>query len=309
MVNLQTEKWAFIVNPIAGNGSGEHIMPELKEKITQYGIQAEVLMTEKPGHASELARECYSKGFNYIIAVGGDGTMNEVGRALIDCKNVITGLVPAGTGNDFIQVLGFPDRFSEEHWEIFFSRNLVDMDTGSCNGKPFLNGLGLGFDGVVGAKNYDSSGEVKRGSKVKYVWMILETLLFFREKKATITTNGQTTTTSCFMNTIAIGRPHAGAFLVTPEANGNDGLLDVCFIRKLSLFQRLRILTMVPKGTHIRDKRVHTYRTTELTLEFPVEVPFHVDGEVFFASTYHARIHPASLKMIYNPQGPHFLNV
>lgn len=302
-------KWAFIVNPIAGNGSGEEIIPLLEDKIKQFGIDAEISFTERPGHASEIALEFYEKGYNYIIAVGGDGTMNEVGRVLINKPNVITGLVPAGTGNDFIQTLGYPDRFKDEHWDTFFSTPLVDMDTGTCNDKPFLNGLGLGFDGVVAAKNYDESGETKRGSKVKYVWMILDALLFFREKTAKITTNGKTETTSCFMNTIAIGRRHAGSFYVTPEAIGNDGLLDVCLIRKLNLFQRLRILTMVPKGTHIKDKRVHSYRTRELVLEFPEEVPFHVDGEVFYASTYHAKIHPASLKMIYNPQGPHFLNV
>lgn len=303
------EKWAFIVNPVAGNGSGEKILPVLEQKIGQFGVDATIRMTERPGHATELSQSFLDQGFRYIIAVGGDGTMNEVGRILIGKKEVITGLVPAGTGNDFIQILGFPDRFEEAHWEIFFSKPVVKMDTGSCNGKAFLNGLGLGFDGVVAAKNYDQNGEVKRGSKVKYVWMILDTLLFFREKQARISANGETQLASCFMSTLGIGRRFAGSFYLTPEAIANDGLLDVCLIRRLSLFQRLRILTMVPKGTHIHDKRVQTFQTTELELEFPEEVPFHVDGEVYFASRYQARIHPASLNMIYNPQGQHYLHV
>lgn len=151
--------------------------------------------------------------------------------------------------------------------------------------------------------------EVKHGGRVKYIWMILETLLFFREKSAVITSNGKTDTTSCFMNTIANGRRHAATFFLTPEAIGNDGFLSVCLIRKLNLFQRLKIFTLVPKGTHIKDKNVTTYKTKELTLEFQEEVPFHVDGEVFFEKKYHAKIHPASLKIIFNPQGPHFLNV
>ncbi len=307
MEQPKNEKWAFIVNPIAGNGSGKEILPELKEKISQFGVDASVVVTERHGHARELSRDFLNKGYKYIIAVGGDGTMNEVGSPLIGQENVITGIVPAGTGNDFIQILGFPDRFAEEHWKTFFSKPITSLDTGTCNDVPFLNGLGLGFDGEVAAKNYVAPGETKMGGKAKYFWMILSTLLLFREKQAVIETNGKTEETSCFMNTMAIGRRHAGSFYVTPKAIGNDGLLDVCLIRKLNLLQRLKILTMVPKGTHLKEKTVHYYQTKELVLEFPQEVPFHVDGEVHFASRYEVKIHPNSLRMIFNPTGPHFL--
>lgn len=300
-------KWGFIVNPIAGDGSGEAILPVLKEKIAQYGIDAEVVLTERNGHATELSSIFLARGFQYIIAVGGDGTMNEVGVPLIGKTDVITGIVPAGTGNDFVQILGFPDRFKEEHWETFFKKHTTSLDTGTCNGIPFLNGLGLGFDGEVAAKNYVAPGETKRGGKIKYVWMILSTLLFFKEKQARIETNGEVFETTCFMNTIGNGRRHAGSFFVTAKAIANDGLLDVCLIRKLNLFQRLKILMMVPKGTHLKEKQVHYFSTKKLVLEFPVEVPFHVDGEVHFAKRYEAEVHEHSLKMIYNPMGAHYL--
>jgi len=309
MVNSVSEKWAFIVNPIAGNGYGEIIIPELKEKIKQYKVDAEIAITERNGHATELSADFLARGFKYIIAVGGDGTMNEVGVPLVGNKNVITGIVPAGTGNDFVQILGFPDRFTEKDWETFFSVPISYLDSGSCNGIPFFNGLGLGFDGVVAAKNYVGPGETKRGSKFKYVWMILSTLLFFKEKRALIESNGKKDKTSCFMNTIGIGRRHAGAFYVTPKAIGNDGLLDVCLIRKLNLLERLKIFMMVPKGTHLKDKNVHYYTTDKLTLEFEEEVPFHVDGEVHFATRYEVEIHPDSVRMIYNSIGSHCLNI
>jgi len=307
MTKNNQEKWVFITNPIAGNGSGKAIVPLLKEKIDQFGIDGTIVMTKKNGHARELSRDYLVKGYTHIIAVGGDGTMNEVGSALIGQPNVITGLVPAGTGNDFNQILGFPDRFQDEHWETFFSKSIINMDTGTCNDIPFLNGLGLGFDGEVAAKNYVAPGETKMGGKAKYFWMILSTLLFFKEKKAVIETNGKTEEITCFMNTMANGRRHAGAFHITPKAIGNDGLLDVCLITKLNLFQRLKILTMVPKGTHLKEKAVTYYQTKELTLEFPVEVPFHVDGEVHFSNRYHVKIKPNSLRIIFNPKGPHFL--
>jgi len=180
MIKSSEEKWVFIVNPIAGNGFGEKIVPLLKDKIKQYGINAELVMTERNGHARELSRKFLAEGYNYIIAVGGDGTMNEVGSPLIGKDNVITGLIPAGTGNDFAQVLGYNDRFNDKDWEIFFSKQTSTLDTATCNNIPFLNGLGLGFDGVVAAKNYVAPGETKRGGKIKYLWMILSVLFFFK---------------------------------------------------------------------------------------------------------------------------------
>ncbi|MBA4322574.1 MAG: hypothetical protein C0408_07120, partial [Odoribacter sp.] len=89
----------------------------------------------------------------------------------------------------------------------------------------------------------------------------------------------------------------------------NDGLLDVCSIKKLSLLQRLRILLMVPKGTHINDKKVNYYQTEKLSIEFPEKVPFHVDGELYFSEKFEIGIMPCALKIIYNPEGDHFFNI
>jgi diacylglycerol kinase (ATP) len=110
------------------------------------------------------------------------------------------------------------------------------------------------------------------------------------------------------MNTIANGRRFAGGFYLTPEALANDGLLDVCAIKEVSLPQRLRILLMVPKGTHINDPRVHYYKTEKLSLEFPSEVPFHVDGELFYSKDFEVTALPRALNVIYNPEGRHYFN-
>jgi diacylglycerol kinase (ATP) len=98
------EKWVFIVNPTAGNGFAKSMVPVIEEKLKKYGIDGEILLTERSGHAAELSKSCYGKGFKYIIAVGGDGTMNEVARPLINKKDVVIGIIPAGTGNDFVQI-------------------------------------------------------------------------------------------------------------------------------------------------------------------------------------------------------------
>ena len=124
MKSNPSAKWAFIVNPIAGNGYGEVILPLLKKKIDVFNVTGEIAVTEKHGHASQLAAKFAEEGYTHIIAVGGDGTMNEVGKMLLEIPGIITGIIPAGTGNDFIQILGFPDRFEERHWDIFFQQNV-----------------------------------------------------------------------------------------------------------------------------------------------------------------------------------------
>ena len=305
MENINKE-WVFIVNPIAGNGYGKTIVPKLREMILKHNVDAEIIFTERSGHASELSEFYLKKGFKYIIAVGGDGTFNEVSRSLINKKDVTTGIIPAGTGNDFIQILGFPDRFGDREWDILFNRTVIGMDAGSCNGMIFFNGMGLGFDAQVASENYTEPGKVKRGSKYKYIWHIIKTLLFFREKRMAVITETGRHETDCFINTIANGRRFAGGFFLTPKAIANDGLLDVCMIKKLSLAERFSILLKVPEGKHILDKRVNYYQTKGIKLEFPVEVPFHVDGELNFSNKFEVTVLPEALKIIYNPDGNHF---
>jgi len=300
------KKWAFIINPVAGNGAAKMLVPKLEMMITKKMIDAEIIFTKRPGHATEISSSFSEKGIDYIIGVGGDGTLNEIARPLIGRKDITIGLIPAGTGNDFIQILGFPNRFSEEDWNIFFRAEEKKMDVGLCNGMVFLNGMGLGFDAQVAAENYSASGEVKKGWKYKYIWHIIKTLLFFKEKKMISINDAERKETDCFINTVAIGRRFAGGFFLTPLALADDGLLDICMIKKLSLTERFNILMKVPGGTHINDSRINYYQTSAIELEFPEKVPFHVDGEISFASKFDIKTIPLALNIIYNPDGNHF---
>ena len=302
----EKKKWVFIINPVAGNGSANLLIPKLEDMLAKYKIDAEIVFSEHKGHAIGLSSEYYVKGTDYIIGVGGDGTLNEIARPLVNKNNVTVGIIPAGTGNDFIQILGFPNRFEEKHWEIFFRAEEKKMDVGLCNGMIFLNGMGLGFDAQVAAENYTAAGDVKKGGSNKYIWHIVKTLLFFREKKMTSFIGTDKSETDCFINTIANGRRFAGGFFLTPKALADDGLLDVCMIERLSLFERFSILLMVPKGLHVADRRVNYYQTPGIRLEFPEPVPFHVDGELYFSKEFNVSIMPASVNTIYNPDGNHF---
>jgi YegS/Rv2252/BmrU family lipid kinase len=300
------EKWIFILNPIAGNGFAATLVPRIEEMIKKHNVAGEIVLTERPGHAVELSKAFYEKGYRYIIGVGGDGTLNEIARPLAGKKNVTIGIIPAGTGNDFIQILGFTNRFSDADWDIFFSKHTIDMDAGHVNEMVFLNGMGLGFDAEVAAANYTEPGKVKRGGAHKYIWQIVTTLLFFREKRMSVTNGESKGETDCFINTISIGRRFAGGFFLTPKAIANDGLLDVCSIKKLNLIRRFQLLMKVPKGEHISEKEVTYYQTPGLKLHFTEKVPYHVDGELFFSKDFEVKIMPSAYNVIYNPDGNHF---
>lgn len=306
---MREDKWIFIINPIAGNGFAAEMESVIKAEVEKRSINGEIVFTEGKGHASEISEKYASDGYRYIIGVGGDGTFNEIAAPLVNKRNVVAGIIPAGSGNDFIQIAGFPSRFRTENWDTLFRAETITIDAGFCNGRYFFNGLGLGFDANVASKNYTPEGELKQGGKYKYIWHILGTILFYREKRMITVSNGSRSEDDCFINTVSNGRSYAGGFLLTPEATANDGLLDVCNIKRLGLFHRLRILSMVPKGRHVGDKRVNYYRTTQLELEFAQKVSYHLDGEIFFSERFDIRIIPAALNIIYNSSGRHFLNI
>ncbi|MBN1115928.1 MAG: diacylglycerol kinase family lipid kinase [Bacteroidales bacterium] len=299
-------QWAFIVNPVAGNGHSLLVEKELIAELKKRNIVAYIVRTERKNHAKTLVRELAEQGYKTIIAIGGDGTFNEAGSALIEFPEVTTGLIPAGTGNDFAQILGQNEKFTEKDWDIFFEAKTQKLDVGRCNGNMFFNGMGLGFDAQVASENYITPDQVKERSKNLYVWHILKNLLFYKERIFKTSTNGEMHKTLGFMNTISIGRRYAGDFFITPKAIANDGLLDVCMVGKLSLPQRLNILMKVPKGTHLDHKKVSYYTTDKMIIEVNKKSAYHLDGELFFDTRFEIDILPGKLSIIYNPKGNHF---
>jgi YegS/Rv2252/BmrU family lipid kinase len=301
-------RWAFIINPIAGGGAAGRYAPTVTEMIRSRGIAAETAFTTAKGHATELAADFAKRGFSHVAAVGGDGTFSEAVHGLVGKKNVTFGAIPAGTGNDFIAITGFSEKLTDAEWDTFFSCPTARMDVGQCNDMHFINGMGLGFDAQVAWENYNSQKheKVKGGSKSKYMWHILKTLVLYKETTMSLATNGEVRPMKSFLNTIANGRRLAGGLYLTPEALADDGLLDICMIHELSFPGRIQELVHVLRGTHLQDSVVRFFRTKHLTIEFASEVPAHLDGELYFSKKFDIRALPGAINIIYNPAGKHF---
>jgi diacylglycerol kinase (ATP) len=182
------------------------------------------------------------------------------------------------------------------------------MDVGRCNGRHFVNGMGLGFDAQVAYDNYhmENGGEVRRGSKSKYTWHIVKNILVYRERPMRVTINGRTEVRRSFLNTIANGRRLAGGLMLTPRAMANDGLLDYCSTDPLSVPMRFRELISVSRHTHLQDKVFHYDQVSSIGFAFDGEVPAHLDGELIFAQEFKVDLIPGALRAIYDPAGDHY---
>ncbi len=301
------ERWAFIINPVAGNGYAGQFAETVKEMIKLHHLEAEITFTQRKGHATEIARVYADKGYRYIIAVGGDGTFNEAAQALVDRENITFGTVSAGTGNDFIHILGFSEHFTSRDWDIFFELHTVKLDVGLCNDRYFINGIGFGFDAQVASENFNDM-QANSGKKSSYWRQVFKNLLFYKEKKMRISANGKISDARYFITTIGNGRRFGGGFALTPLAVANDGLFDICSVKKLSLLVRIKELLAVLKGSHIYDKVVEYFQVDKILIETDEDVVVHMDGELFYGKRFDVRIFPSKINLIYNPYGTNYLS-
>jgi diacylglycerol kinase (ATP) len=303
---MTSKKWLFIVNPAAGRGYSVSLIPVIRQIVKRKDMNADIVRTDAPGHAKKLAKEYIKKGYTHIIAVGGDGTVNEILQSLAGQKKTTFGTIPAGSGNDFIHVLGFPERFQKQDWDIFFEEHTALLDVDLCNDRFFINGMGFGIDAKIAAE-YNKEAGAKKGGKLLYWKIVLKQLLTYREIKFRLTAGGKTIEDFCFITTVGNGRRFGGGFPLTPKAFADDGVFDVCLVKKISLLFRIKELLAVLKKKHIYDRPVRYFQTGRLLIETDETVPVHLDGEIMYGRIFDVSIIPAGIKMICNPNGNPYL--
>jgi len=301
-------KWAFIDNPVAGSGFAGRYLPEVRAEIKRYHPGADIFSTERPGHATELAAGLIEQGYTHIVAVGGDGTINEIVQSLIGHPEVTFGVVSAGSGNDFVHVLGFPERFAEKDWVSLFQAKSVRLDAGKCNGRYFINTLGVGFDAQVAA---DFHKMKIRNGKLRYWIALIKNLIGYKPKRLKLVSEEFSEDRAMFMISVGNGRSSGGGFAVLPNALADDGLLDACVFRfnNDGLIRKTKKLMEVIRGTHNQDPTVTPFRTKKLVIESSEDMPMHIDGELFVNSRFEIEIIPAAVNVIVNPGHPNYLKV
>ena len=288
-------KFLLIVNPIARRGNGARSIPAIRAAMTRLEADFELIQTTGPRHAIEIARQAAGVDYEAVVAVGGDGTVNEVVNGLIQDagdapSKVAMGVIPVGSGNDFAYMMQGDDLDIEKACErlIKGENKLVDVGSIACDGKDFryfANGLGIGFDGQVTIETRQI--KLLRGF-LMYLWAVIRTIIFHHNPiPVTVTCDDQSYTQQLLMVTTAVGKRHGGGFYVTPFAIADDGLLDVCIAGNLS---RPAIFPLIPrfmKGTHTTHPKCTMLLGKKVTVSSPVGLAAHIDGEIYATSAKH----------------------
>jgi len=248
----------------------------------------EIVSTEHPGHAIDLAKEAALGGVDIVVAVGGDGTSNEVLNGLMQAwnlgyQNPSMGIIGIGRGNDFAFSFGIPPGL-QEGFKVIQAGKKGLMDVGHVvggdypRGRYFGNGVGIGFDAVVG---FEALKLTHLHGFLNYVVAALRTIfLFFNAPLVRIEYDDKQITQPSLMVSIMNGRRMGGGFMMAPDANPDDGLLDLCIAGQLS---RIGILTMIPrfiKGTQATHPQIKTGRASKVhVVAINGILPTHADGE------------------------------
>lgn len=274
------ESWFFIVNSIAGRGRAGRKISELLDKLNALSIPFEIEVTKAPHHAVELARSAIvDKGFRHLVAVGGDGTLNEVINGIMRSgKNheVKLALFPEGGGNDFAKYFHLSPSIHRDV-ELLVRREFMPIDVGRINDYYFVNSLGIGFDAVV-ARHANRIRYIN--GLPRYTLAVLEALFSLRRYPAEFTLDAVKHQTHMMMLSVGNGRYCGGGYQLTPNARVDDGKLDVCLIKEASLFRLLNIIPKALKGNHVHEPEVEMMRGKELHISSSLDLPVYFDGEI-----------------------------
>ncbi len=288
----------FIVNPVSGNGRTRRLLPHLVGIAKKLGIEFDLQLTQAPEHATELA-SINSSEFDVVVAVGGDGTVNEVAAGAIKSQKAM-GIVPAGTGNDFVRSLGRLKHLHEYlHRAVAGRAKMIDVGTVQVDGKKmlFVNGVGIGFDAEVARESLNISR--LRGLS-RYLVAVLRTLSKYKASGMRIEMDGEVVEQKTFLIAVGNGISAGGGFLLTPHAILDDGLLDTCIVSDVSIARVLQVMPSVIRGAHSKHKEVTMGRARRITVDSEKPVSLHRDGEIPHdkSTRIEIEVRPQSLKIM-----------
>lgn len=274
----------FIINPISGKSRKQKIV----EKLLAKGYK--VAFTEYAGHAEQLAREATER---VVVAVGGDGTVNEVARGLVGSDKAL-GIIPCGSGDGLARHLGLSHNIDKAIAAIERGE-CKSMDAAEVNGRLFFSVCGVGFDAVV-SERFAKSG--KRGLK-NYIKQGLMTWKDYAPEEYIIEIDGERVVKKALFITVGNSNQWGNGAKITPLAEYNDGILDITIVDKFGALELPWLSYRLMMGSLYKSQQVHCYRGKEIKIIRKSEGPAHADGDWFLTSnTLDIKVLPSALSVI-----------
>ncbi len=301
--HVRSPMYYFIVNPHSRSGKGYQIWLRLKDELDKTAIEYQVFMTEHPGHARELAASL-SQGpaaedrDAVIVAVGGDGTLNETIDGLHVASHITLGYIPMGSGNDFARSMKIPDdpvraleRVLHPHYYRFLDYGVVSCDTCDINHRRFVVSSGIGFDANV--CYLINTSPIKKFlckihlTKICYVILGIQALCQMHTTSGSLVLDD---TKKVSLKNVAFISTHiqkfeGGGFRFAPKADPGDGYFDVCVVSHATRLRCVPALLLALPGLHPICKIVRIYRCRELSIHLDAPCTVHADGEILGVHT------------------------
>jgi len=303
---MSVSRAKIIVNPAAGANKTYKKWPQLNRLLNHIGLSFDHQYTEGEGHAIELARNAASDGYRYLVAVGGDGTVNEVANGILNSGNageVSFGVVSTGTGSDFARSAGMPMDYVNACSVLTSTKRLV-IDAGIVeyhkNGQKtqryFVNAAGVGFDAAA----VESTEKIPKyfGGTIPYLTGLLRTLIGYRNKSVVMDINGVSRSMKILSVIVTNGNYLGGGMHVAPDAVMDDSLLDVVVIGDVGKFDLLKSLPMIYKGTHGNHPKVSIEKAAEVFIDTSERILVHADGELLGEGPASFRLLPSALNLV-----------
>lgn len=286
-------KILFVINPISG-GKTKYNFPEKVDKyLDKSKFDSECIFTEYNGHGSLLAAEALRNGVDILVAVGGDGTINEVATA-VDGTSKLMGIVPFGSGNGLARSLGIPlgdvqaiKRINKLH--------VSKIDSGTFNGRKFFNMAGIGFDAQISARFAEN---VKRGLS-SYIKIAFSEVSNYRSQHYRFNVDGKEYEHQAFMVSIANSSQYGNNAHISPFASLHDGLLDICILKPFPLYKfPALVFRMFRRNTH-KSNYLEIIQGSKITIVREQAAAIHLDGDPFNMGTeLNIGINPQSLNIL-----------
>ena len=302
-------RYLVVVNPISGRGYAEKVIPEIKARMQEHGLEYDLVRTERPWHAADIAEQAVKDGYDVIVTASGDGTANEVINGMMHARtqgfnNSAFSIIPVGTGNDMAYGLGMRGTL-EESIAALAKNYRRKIDVGFVKGgdypegRYFANGVGIGFDAAVGFVAVKIRWA--RGLLAYLIAVIQTVFIYYRSPTVEIAYNDITYTQPALMVSIMNGQRMGGGFYMAPQGNPGDGHFDLCIVSEAS---RTRIFGLIPyflKGTQASQPEVTNGRTDKISIKaVKGTLPAHCDGETLCESGQElsAEITPAAIEIV-----------
>jgi YegS/Rv2252/BmrU family lipid kinase len=274
-IPLREDDFLLAVNPAAGRGRGLKIAQEIRETLERFGLSPRSLISSHPGDIYLKVKDAALSGMGRIVVIGGDGSVQEAASGIAGTGAEL-GIVPAGSGNDFIKSFGIPND-AHRALEVALCGQVKSIDMGMIGERYFVNMVGIGFDALVAAENLRL--KYPKGF-TGYLYALAKVFFRYKPPHITLESDNLSFEGKILLTSIGNGICCGGGFYLTPDALPDDGKLDICIIKDIPKGEILKDIGKVFRGLHTELDPVIMNRCRKFHIQSDVPLPMHADGEV-----------------------------